>query len=227
MTQQIVNAYDALHMSDACATAIEDAMKRKASGRKRRQRMRYALAACLTLVLLLVLIDPTPVAKAVNYVKNQIHELISEAGISNVDHTFISDGMMQVNGTNAQGAPVAAGSYDGSAPSCLAERNGKLYFLTEESEIDISDAFSENEPFVHVFYTAKTIQYVAIGGTYTPDTDLEGVCWAVIFRENLENPATYEGWIGGYGRGRTISDSNEFAPWYAKAVEIFEYPFRS
>lgn len=227
MTEKVKNAYDALHMNDACVQAIEDAMARKAAVLKRRQRLRYAIAACLTLVLLLVLSNPSTVAKAVNYIKNQIQELVVESGITQVDDVFISDGMAQINGSDAQGNPAAAGSYDGSAPSCLEERNGHLYFLTEEGEMDISNAFSQEEPFVYTFYTAQTIQYVAIGGTYTPDANLEGVCWAVIFRNNLENPAKYEGWIGGYGRGRTILDTGEFAPWYTKAMKIFGYPFNA
>lgn len=224
MTEKVKNAYDALHMNDACVQAIEDAMARKAAVLKRRQRLRYALAACLTLVLLLVLSNPSTVAKAVNFVKNQVLDIAREAGFVEAHSVYSADGMTLVSGTDRSGGTATAGSYDGSAPSCLSERDGRLYFLTDEGELDISDSFSEDEPFVYTFYIGKLIKYVAIGGTYTPDTNLEGVGWAVVVRKALEDPAPLEGWITAYARGRTLPMKEDFAPWYLKAMDIFEYP---
>lgn len=224
MTQEVKNAYDALHMSDTCIAAIEDAMQRKVAVLKRRQRLRYALAACLTLVLLLVLIDPAPVVKAVNYVKNQVLDIAREAGFIEAQTVYSADGMTLVSGTDRSGGTATAGSYDGSAPTCLSERDGHLYFMTDEGEVDISESFSVDEPFIHTFYVGKNIKYVAIGGTYTPNTDLDGVGWAVVIRKNLQDPGPLECWVTAYAVNRTLPMKEDFAPWYLKAMDAFKYP---
>lgn len=223
MTQKIKNAYDALFMDEACIQAIETAMARRVSVRNRRTFLRYALATCLALIVLLSLSNTSAVAKAVNYVQKQLRDLATEAGLIDAHSVYTTDGMTLVSGTDVHGKNTA-GAYDGSVPDWLEERDGHLYFVGGGAELDISNSFSNDEPFIYTLETPKNIRYIAVGGTYTPDTQLDGVCWAVVVRKVLEDPEPLEGWITAYARDRTLPGTDEFAPWYLKAMDIFEYP---
>lgn len=113
----------------------------------------------------------------------------------------------------------------GPRPAWLAERDGKLYFIGNREEIDISNAFSDEEPFLYTYSNAAGIEVcIAVGGTYIPGNDLDTVGWTemtkdLILEENLA--ARFRCWRDGYGRGHWNNAEDREYGWYTAAKEAF------
>lgn len=114
-------------------------------------------------------------------------------------------------------------------PSWLEERDGKLYFVGNRENIDISNAFSEEEPFLYAYANAAGIEKcIAIGGTYIPGNDLDTVGWTEMTKDLLleENLATrFRCWYDGYGHGHWNNAEDREYGWYTAAKEHFGWPF--
>ena len=95
--------------------------------------------------------------------------------------------------------------------------DGRVYFIANGENIDITDKFSPEEPFTYIYTDGKLItHYIAIGDTP------ENTGFFEITQMSWDN--SYRGQIGGVGakywyRGE---DDTWQCPWLLKARELFE-----
>ena len=117
----------------------------------------------------------------------------------------------------------------GALPSWLEERDGALYFVGYGEEIDISDAFTKEEPFYYTYTDEAGMEtLIAVGGTYIPGNDLDTVGWAEWTRDTLlaENLAKgYSCWKGGYGHNTWDNEADDRYAWYHAAKDHFGIPW--
>ncbi len=135
-----------------------------------------------------------------------------------------------VNAIQAGRHKNTAGSVtSGGRPRGLVERDGRLYFVDGDTEQDITDLISDDEPFLYSHVDTEGYERcIAIGGTFTPDTDLDGVYWAelqkdAILAENVRYASSC--WIGGQAIGHWDNEADDYYGWYKKAKEYFGWPW--
>lgn len=103
----------------------------------------------------------------------------------------------------------------------LAEvRNGRLYFIACDENIDITDKCSPDQVFLYT-YTDDLgfLHYIGIGGT--PDS---WGCSEVMFdTQNPDSPSG--GWCGGSGSGHWDNLNDEPYGWYVQFKELTGHPW--
>ncbi len=111
----------------------------------------------------------------------------------------------------------------------LMERDGRLYFLDGDKEQDITDLISDEEPFLYSYVDANGMEHcVAVGGTYTPNTDMHGVYWVEVWKDAIiaENLRYAMGaWKEGRAHGHWDNETEDYFGWYKKAKEYFGWPW--
>lgn len=230
MEKLIKNAFNDAVMPNSCSERIEKALTSNTKKPRHVWRLLSAVAAACLLVVIMIAGNPG-IAKALEI---KVAEIAAYFGFSgNVTSTYRSDdgNYTIVKGRTPEGYNYATGSYDtGSTPGWLSEVNGRLYFTGNQENIDITDLISNDDAFTYSYTDSRGIlHYIAVGGVYDPDPELNDIGWGEWMRKALEveaNPdAIYAGWIGGYGSNHWNNETDDYYGWYASALEIMNIPW--
>lgn len=92
--------------------------------------------------------------------------------------------------------------------------DGRVYFVANGEYIDITDTFSEEEPFTYIFTDQYYIvHYIAIGGTP------ESIGYLEMCHKEWD-PSLYGG-LGGFSANHWSNETQEYYGWWYRAKEIF------
>lgn len=230
MEQKLTQAFDAVHMDEGCMEKVQQAMAQKKPSRSPvRYALRTAVAVCLVLILVVAL-NPTA-AKAVEEIVESVKAAFPwkpDTVILGDDTTYYADDQMQIT----QGPDGSTGALRTAAPTWLKEKDGRVYFLANLENKDITGLFSAEEPFLYIYEKDGVIHHIAVGGDYDPEVGLDSVGYGEWLRrtdkmeEGLAEGNTHAGWIGG-GGSRMYQDAEGtlFALWYARAIVEMEIPW--
>lgn len=192
MKQEIVNAFDSVTMSVDCEQRIRRAMARKKTARMPVVWKRLAtLAAVLALVLCI-----SPEARAA---VNRI-----------VRYAFPQSGITIYEGTDTHGNVVGITAVDTEAPPFAQLREGRLVFLGNGENIDITDQITEDDPYIYSYVDDYGLtHYMAVG--YSGSIENYGIYEFI--REVTEGQANWEGWVTGTGRNFLNTETETRYPW--------------
>lgn len=230
MEEQLIKAFDAIHMDEACEAAVRHAMSKKKSRRSpARYALRTAVAVCLALILLVAL-NPTA-AKAVEEIMESVKAAFPwKAGTVVLGEviTHYSDEQMELT----QGPAGSTATVRTDTPSWLKEKDGRVYFLANLSNIDITDLFSAEEPFLYIYEKDGITHYIAVGGDYDPQVGLDSLGYGEWLRrtdkmeEGMETGDSHAGWIGGNSRIEYLDEEGtQYAIWLARAIVELDIPW--
>lgn len=106
--------------------------------------------------------------------------------------------------------------YDQEAHTPFTEyRDGRVYFVANGEELDITEEFSEEEPFTYIYTDRMFMEhYIAIGGTAENPGWLE-----MVHTSWKEKPYSF---VCGTGINTWNNEADERYGWETKAKEIFE-----
>lgn len=94
--------------------------------------------------------------------------------------------------------------------------DGRVYFVSNDEHIDITDQFSEEEPFTYIYTDRKmVIHYIAIGGTPDNMGYLE-MCYGT-----WESSKAFHSSVAGCGVNTWNYETEDRYGWEQKAKEIF------
>lgn len=206
MKQKIVDAFDGVIMSDSCEQRIRQAMAKK--GRCRSFPVfKYAgmLTAALALVLCL-----SPAARAA--VKTVVERYV----FPDSDITLYKE-------LNENGDVVKTVGYvDTEHPAFAQLRDGRLYFLGNGENIDITDQITEESPYYYSYRDHYGLtHYMAVGYSGT----LENYGIYEFIREETEGQTDREGWLTGSGRNILDPETEKRYPWVDLVWEALNVPW--
>ena len=229
MERKITEALDALHMNDGCVQSIQQAMSKKAKASSPvRPLLRIAAACCLALALL-CLIHPG-IAQALEDTAEKTIEWFRSTvkrghGVTVLeeDYVYYNDGHMEIEVFEGSSADTPHDSTLAPYPAWLKESDGRVYFLANMENKDITDSFSQEEPFLYTYEKDGIIHYIAIGGNYDPEEGLDSVGYSEWLRRG--DHTEFEGWLGGSGAGQYDPQTDDYALWYARAIVEMNIPW--
>lgn len=168
MEQKIHDYFASETMPAHCETRIETALRQSRPARRPLPRALSAVAAVLALVLMLGSI-PAVRAGAQELYKQIIHtvapELADKYGEVEENHVVTFNGFHITNG-DATGNELDVWFYEEEIVDFCEVRDGRLYFIANGENIDITDLCSPEKAFVYAV-TDKDgrVAYLAVGGT--------------------------------------------------------------
>ena len=230
MEQKLTQAFDALHMDDPCKQSIESAMNRPhpKSAHSRPVWRAFTAAACLALVLLAAL--QPGIARALEDTAERTLEWFRSAvsrghGITVVedDYVYYNDGHMEIEVFEGSSVDTSHDSVLAPHPVWLKEQEGRVYFLANMENRDITDLFSQEKPFVYVYEKDGITHYIAIGGNFDPATGLDSIGYSEWLRRT--DPNGNDDWLGGSGAGQYDPETDDYALWYARAIVEMKIPW--
>ena len=141
-------------------------------------------------------------------------------------YRFRDSGLRITEGENHVEAEVNTGA----VPTWLQEVDGRLYFVGNGENIDITDQISMDEPFTYAYTDAKGIRrHIAVGRL---DDDpyvsiQQSVGWAVWYRDmnETEEGMRFTGWISGTSSGHWNNAADEEYGWHESARRLFDVPW--
>ena len=193
MKQKIVDTFDAVTMDEACQQRIHRAMKEKKPKRQGMVLKRLGtLAAVLALVLCL-----SPEARAA--MGRTIRYLFPDSDITLIKELDENGNVLNV-----------VGAVDTEAPAFAQLRDGRLYFLGNGENIDITDQITEEEPYYYSYVDDYGLtHYMAVGYSGT----IENYGIYEFIREVAEGQTDREGWLTGTGRNFMDFKTEQRYPW--------------
>lgn len=202
MKNSVKNMYDQIAMPEDVARRIQNAMDQKrGQGRAFSIRRTAAMAAAFVTVVLIatVSLNTEVQAAVIGLFKRYVFN----------DNTFSVE--MDEDSSHV--------SWDTSAPLCAEERDGRLYFIANGENRDITDETSLEKPFIYTFTDGQNVEHCLIVGG-TPENF--GV--HEFFREVGVRSNPQDGWLGGYGTNY-LDENNRAYPWLAAAWEALQLPW--
>lgn len=229
MERKLTEAFDALHMSDRCADKIYHSMEQKSAHRNRKSTfLRVAATICLTLLIISPL--HPGIAQAVETTAERtlqwLRSTVSRGhGVTVLedDYVYYNDGHMEIEVFEGSSVDTPKDSVLAPYPAWLKEADGRVYFLANMENRDITDSFSQEEPFLYVFDKDGITHYIAIGGNYDPEKGLDSVGYSEWLRRG--DHTEFDGWLGGGGAGQYAPQTDDYALWYAKAIVEMNIPW--
>lgn len=221
MERKVYEYYDGETMPEDCAQRIEDRMTHRP--KPAIQWRRFAAAGAAVLVLVLALLNPEAVrVKAKEVCDLVINALSPEAGpVGQVEEDVYISFSGVISAETDEQAEYAAKEYLNNQPVHLAEvRDGRLYFIANGENIDITDQCSMDTAFVYITEdNLGYIHYLCVGGT--PEN------WGE--EEYIWNPALgdrHDAWKGasGYNTWNYETDESRWN-WVYDAREKCGFPF--
>lgn len=221
------NTFDPIVMSPQCQQRIEGAMqsaaKRSTPGLHLRQ---VAITACLILVLVVVF-NPFTVEAAGSAFQSLV-DLLKQPG-AQVSYKS-PDGMLNIDLHVKDDVVISDSSphYLTGAPHYLNEANGRLYFVANMEHIDITELISEEIPFTYIYMDSDGFtHYIAVGGSYSPDPDMNNVGYGewISYVKNSEQTKYGKGWMGGYADHYWDPETGEDRKWLQVAKDEMGIPW--
>lgn len=222
MEKKIINYYDTVTMPPECAGRIEASLTRPARAASPRW-LKTEAAVAVILVLMLAMFNAETIAvHAQNFYDLVVNAISHEAGpIGEVeDGIFVSfSGGIAV--LDDEKSDYAVEKYLSNESFHLAEvRDGRLYFVANGENIDITDLCSMETAFIYaVEDNDGRIHYLCVGGT--PEYwGSEEYIWDPSIEED------YLAWNGGGGYNTWDYNTEDSRwPWVYDARERVGYPF--
>ena len=168
MERKICDYFESETMPQSCADRIAAALRAPSSSRRRLPRALTAAAAILALVLMLASV-PAVRAGAQELYARYIHavapELADRYGEVADNHVVTFDGFHVTNG-GATGNEYAVWIYEEEQVDFCQVRDGRLYFIANGENIDITDLCSPEKAFVYALADKDgRVAYLVVGGT--------------------------------------------------------------
>lgn len=230
MEQKLTQAFDALHMDDSCASRIETAMTEPRRSPVRPM-VRAAIATCLVLMLTLIAISPST-ARAVEELAAKVKNYFSRTPgtiVLEEDYFYYNDGYHELESIPGR---TTGTSLDLHSPRWLNEEDGRVYFVGDLQNLDITGQFSAEVPFIYTYESMGILHYIAVGGDYDSETGLDSIGYCEWLRrkdemeEGLAIGVLHAGWMGGSSRFKYLDEPGTLFPiWYAKAVVELDIPW--
>lgn len=168
MEQNIHDFFDSTTMPQSCIDRIEEALRQPPVSRRLKPRALNAAAAVLALVIMLCSMSAVRVG-AHDLYERFIHtvapELRSQYGEIAENHVVLFDGFHATSG-DATGNDLNVFIYREEEIDFCEVRNGRLYFIANGENIDITDLCSPEKAFVYAVSDKDgRVAYLAVGGT--------------------------------------------------------------
>lgn len=220
MERKLYDFFEGEAMPEDCAQKIEAQMTRHP--KPMIQWRRFAAAAAVLVLMLAVFNAEAICVKAQEIRDFVVNALSPEAGpVGQVEEDIYISFHGVVSGKDGAQEKAALNRYFGKKEIHFAEvRDGRLFFIANGENIDITDQCSMDTAFIYVVEDNRGyIHYLCVGGT--PDN------WGE--EEYIWNPALgdrFEAWTGSSGY-MTCTPENEDArwPWVYDARERCGFPF--
>ena len=241
MEKKLVSAFDQAVMPESCARRIENKLAEKSAAPSRYEEVPMAesrfgwlapVAAVLALVLAVGFVLPrmqqatdalaeVPAESEAKLGETEYSEEVLqvmeelESGLRYKEGRVAYSYVPNEDGVNWDNAAFwDTGAYHTPFTDCI---DGRVYFIANGENIDITDQFSPEKPFTYIYTDRKLItHYIAIGDT--PDNtgyfEITQKSWDTSMYGQM-------GGVGGKYWFRGEDDSWQ-CPWLLKAREIFE-----
>lgn len=246
MEKQLIDAFDQVTMPEACAKKIEARLQETPAPVSRYQAkpmqesrcsFLVPLAAMLALVLALglfwkpgesqTLAEPTQTEDPLmEQAQEQKEQLENELEKLEQSYRFRDSGLRITEGENHVEAEVNTGS----VTTWLHHADGRLYFVGNGENMDITERISMEEPFTYAYTDEEGIRiHIAVGRLDAePYVSIQqSVGWAVWYRDmnKAEAGMPYTGWIGGTSSGHWNNAADAEYEWHASARREFDVPW--
>lgn len=123
--------------------------------------------------------------------------------------------------------PLEHKTANGQGPSWLGESEGRLYFVGNGEDIDITEQISLEEPFTYAYLDSSgTVHYLAVGGVYDGALGIgeSKMGWAEWTYDLTGGEGMELGWDG-KSIGYWDNETDEEYAWHVKAKEVLAIPF--
>lgn len=209
MKEQVKDMYEQITMPEETVKKIRLAMAEKQKPRNTIGRiLGRAAAALAAMVVLVFAISPQARAAASELMRKVI--VFEDTGITVYEET---DGEGNVN---------RAVSVDTEAPAFAQVREGRLYFLANGENLDITDQIGEDKPYYYTYADDNGyIHYLAVG--YSGSLENYGIYEFI--REQKEGQQEWEGWSSGTGRNFLNPETGTRYPWVELVWEEMDVPW--
>ena len=235
MSNKIYSAFDEIRMSNTCQDTILKAMQRNSPHSVRNHLIRVTTAAACLMATLLILCNPTAVAALENTITATLKKIIQ---IQEDDTTLIrydsTDGKFYAENVYREDGSLLWGHGRNNllvAPEWYVEQDNRVYFAGNGEWIDVTDQISLEIPFTYVYTDhGGIIHYIAIGGVYHPDPELNNVGYAEWYFDPDYTDPTHgiQGhWVGGYCDNYWDKNTGTDWLWLQKAKQEMDFPWPS
>ena len=208
MKKEIMDAFDAVGMSEDCEKKIRRAMAEER--RPKRIAVRYVcnVAAALAVAFVMVFTLNTEVRAAVT-------EWV-------VRYIFTESGLTVYEQTDENGDVTSVMCVDTEAPAFAALRDGRLYYTCNGEERDITDQVTEEQPFYHSYVDGYGLtHYRAVGFSGS----IENFGIYEFIRRVEDGQQSWEGWEGGSGRNFLNNETGKRYAWVDIVWEELNIPW--
>ncbi len=211
MEDKIKSAFQDVHMDDACASRIEAEMRNRSVRVKnpsfRLWRTVSVMATALALIMLIVVGNADVVeAFTANFTKPTEPRYYT----SKFYHVDVKKGEGHINDVFLM---------------CVSVRDGRLYFVANDENIDVTEAFSDEVPFEYFFIDENGfLNYIALGGQFGGTKEsLKKVGYHYYFwYPDLNSDGIYNDGGGGAGLGHWNRETEDYYEWYKIAEETWK-----
>ena len=208
MKQEIVNAFDNVTMSAACEQRIRRAMAEKTPGKTMPTLKRLGAAVTAFALMLTMVLCLSPEARA--------------AADRVVKYFFPGSDITVYEETDADGNTVGITCVDTEAPSFAELRDGRLYFVGNGENLDITDQITEEKPYYYTYIDSYGLtHYMAVGYSGT----IENYGIYEFIREVKEGQLDREGWVTGSGRNFLNMATETCYPWVETLWQDLNIPW--
>ena len=229
MEKKLTEAFEAIQMPKNCTDRIQRALEQKTTPGFRKIPVLRAAAALCVVILLLPTLHPgvaQAVADTAEKTLEWFRSTISRGhGVTVMedDYIYYNDGHMELEVHKGSSVNPTHDSTLTPYPSWLKEQDGRVWFLANMENQDITELFSQEEPFVYIYDKDGITHYIAIGGNYDPAEGLGSIGYSEWLRRT--DPEGNGDWLGGGGAGQYDPETNDYALWYAKAIVEMNIPW--
>ena len=115
-------------------------------------------------------------------------------------------------------------------PFWLKQEGDRLYFVGGGEELDITDQFDKETPFMRVFSDGRVMYYVAVGGCFDPGDPEDSFMGYMTFLRNDPNstdplPGDENGWISGDGHNDINPETGTLWSWTEAVLNEYDTPW--
>lgn len=208
MKQEIVNAFDNVAMSVECEERIRRAMAEKQPKRTFTALKRLGTAAAAFAVMLAMTLCLSTEARAAAY--------------RVVKYFFPESDITVYEEVDENGNTVGITVVDTEAPPFAEIRDGKLFFVGNGENLDITDQISEEKPYYYTYIDSYGLtHYMAVGYSGT----IENYGIYEFIREVREGQQDREGWVTGSGRNFLNMETETCYPWVETVWQDLNIPW--